>query len=113
VGDTVLMLEYAVYTVCPPEACAAILWKDSTKADMAADAMGITVDELYKLRIIDKIVKEPFGGAHHNHEEMAATLKQEIIGALDELSRLSPEELVERRHEKFRRMGAFAESGQL
>jgi len=113
VVDIVLMLEYAVYTVCPPEACAAILWKDSTKADVAAGAMGITVDELYKLKIIDKIVKEPFGGAHRNHEKMAATLKQEIVGALDELSRLSPEELVERRHEKFRRMGAFAESGQL
>ncbi|MFI5338246.1 MAG: acetyl-CoA carboxylase carboxyltransferase subunit alpha [Candidatus Methylomirabilales bacterium] len=109
VGDTVLMLEYAIYSVISPEGCASILWRDPAKAPEAAAAMGITVQTLKRLDLIDEIVSEPTGGAHRNHQEMATTLKGALVKAFDRLRRLPPEELLEQRYQKFRRMGVFEE----
>ena len=110
VGDQILMLEHAVYTVATPEACAAILWKDAKKSDQAALALKITSSDLKGLGIIDEIVAEPSGGAHSNPLEAAAKLKQELIENLDLLSQISPQRRRNRRYEKFRRMGVYLEN---
>ena len=109
VGDTVLMLEYAIYSVISPEGCASILWRDPAKAPEAAAAMGITAQTLKRLDVIDEIVPEPTGGAHRNHQEMAATLKGFLVKAFDRMRPLSLDELLEQRYQKFRRMGVFEE----
>ncbi len=109
VGDTVLMLEYAVYSVISPEGCASILWRDPAKAPEAAAAMGITAQTLKRLALIDEIVPEPPGGAHRNHQEMTNTLKGFLAKAFDRLRRLPVDELLEQRYQKFRRMGVFEE----
>jgi acetyl-CoA carboxylase carboxyl transferase subunit alpha len=109
VGDTVLMLEYAIYSVISPEGCASILWRDPAKAPEAAAAMGITVQTLKRLDLIDEIVPEPTGGAHRNHQEMATTLKGFLVKAFERLNRVPAEELLEQRYQKFRRMGVFEE----
>jgi acetyl-CoA carboxylase carboxyl transferase subunit alpha len=107
VGDKILMLENAWYSVISPEGCAAILWRDSAKAPQAAEALKLTAMDLMELKIIDKIIPEPLGGAHRNYSQMAKILKEEIFLALAELEALSPEELVEKRLEKFRKMGEY------
>jgi len=109
VGDTVLMLEYAIYSVISPEGCASILWRDPAKAPEAAAAMGITAQTLRRLGVIDDIVPEPVGGAHRNHQEMASTLKGVLEKAFDQLRQLTLDELLELRYQKFRRMGVFEE----
>ena len=109
VGDAVLMLEYAIYSVISPEGCASILWRDTAKAPDAAAAMGITAQILKRLDVIDEIVPEPTGGAHRNHAEVAETLKGVLVKAFDRMRRLPLEKLLEQRYEKFRRMGAFEE----
>ena len=109
VGDTVLMLEYAIYSVISPEGCASILWRDPARAPEAAAAMGITAQTLSRLEVIDEIVPEPTGGAHRNHQEMANTLKGVLAKAVDRLRRVPPDELLEHRYQKFRRMGVFDE----
>ena len=109
VGDTVLMLEYAIYSVISPEGCASILWRDPAKAPEAAAAMGITAQTLKRLDVIDEIVPEPAGGAHRNHQEIAATLKSFLVKAFDRMRPLSLDELLEQRYQKFRRMGVFEE----
>jgi acetyl-CoA carboxylase carboxyl transferase subunit alpha len=109
VGDTVLMLEYAIYSVISPEGCASILWRDPTKAPEAAAAMGITADSLKRLNLIDEIVPEPVGGAHRNHQEMASTLKGFLVKAFDALRTVPVDTLLEQRYQKFRRMGVFEE----
>jgi acetyl-CoA carboxylase carboxyl transferase subunit alpha len=109
VGDTVLMLEYAIYSVISPEGCASILWRDPAKAPEAAAAMGITAQTLKRLELIDEIVPEPTGGAHRNHQEMASTLKGFLVKAFDRLRQVPLEELLEQRYQKFRRMGVFEE----
>lgn len=110
VGDKVLMLEYATYSVISPEGCAAILWKDGSKADIAAKALKITAKDLYNLGIIDEIVKEPHGSAHRNTDLMAITMKEVLVKSLQELKKLSPDELVDMRYKKYRNMGKFYES---
>jgi len=110
VGDRVLMLEYAIYSVISPEGCASILWRDPTKAPEAAAAMRITAQDLQQLGVIDRIVPEPVGGAHRNHQEMAATLKTALVEAFGELRHVPPDRLVEQRYQKFRRIGVFEES---
>ena len=110
VGDQILMLEHAVYTVATPEACAAILWKDAKKSDKAALALKITSSDLKGLGIIDEIVAEPSGGAHSNPLEAAAMLKRELVENLDLLSQISPQQRRDRRYEKFRRMGIYLEN---
>lgn len=110
VGDKVLMLEYATYSVISPEGCAAILWKDGSKADIAAKALKITAKDLYNFGIIDEIVKEPHGSAHRNADSMAITMKEVLVKSLQELKKLSPDELVDMRYKKYRKMGKFYES---
>lgn len=107
VGDTVLMLEYAIYSVISPEGCASILWRDPAKAPEAAAAMGITSQTLQRLDVIDEIVPEPTGGAHRNHKEMATTLKGVLTKTFERLQRVPPDELLEQRYKKFRQMGVF------
>ncbi|HEX3176756.1 MAG TPA: acetyl-CoA carboxylase carboxyltransferase subunit alpha [Methylomirabilota bacterium] len=109
-GNRVMMLEYAVYSVISPEGCAAILWGDAGKAPDAAEAMRITAPELLRLGVVDGIVPEPVGGAHRDWDGAAATLRIALREQLGALRRLSREELVGERYEKFRRMGAFEEA---
>jgi len=107
VGDKVLMLENAIYSVISPEGCAAILWKDQTKVEEAAAALKLTAQDLLKLGIIDKIVPEPRGGAHRDIEKTANNIKEAILEEIKILSEISPEELVAKRKEKYRKMGKF------
>lgn len=109
VGERLLMLEHSVYTVASPEACAAILWKDASKAPQAAQALKITAPDLKELGIIDHIVPEPDGGAHANPIEAAERLKQALLDCLEELISLSSQQRREMRYQKFRHMGLFTE----
>jgi acetyl-CoA carboxylase carboxyl transferase subunit alpha len=108
-GNRVLMLEHAVYSVISPEGCAAILWGDAAKASEAAEIMKITARDLFRLGVIDAIVPEPPGGAHRDWEGAAANLRAVLTEHLRELRAKSPETLVSERYEKFRRIGAFEE----
>jgi acetyl-CoA carboxylase carboxyl transferase subunit alpha len=105
VGDRVLMQEYAVYSVIPPEGCAAILWRDANRKVEAAAALKITAPDLLALGLIDAIIPEPPGGAHNDHDRATALVDQALTQALGELTPLSIEERLTRRYEKFRRMG--------
>lgn len=107
VGDNIAVMEYAFYSVISPEGCASILWRDSAKAPEAAESLKITSDELLKLGVIDKIIKEPPGGAHRDHKKAGEILKKEILETLDELSKIEPNELVKKRIEKFGKMGIY------
>jgi acetyl-CoA carboxylase carboxyl transferase subunit alpha len=109
VGDRIVMLEYAIYSVISPEGCASILWRDPAKAPEAAAAMRITPQDLHQLGVIDRIVPEPVGGAHRNHQEAAAALKSVLVEAFGELRDVPTEHLVEQRYRKFRRIGVFEE----
>jgi acetyl-CoA carboxylase carboxyl transferase subunit alpha len=110
VGNRVLMLEYAVYSVISPEGCAAILWGDAAKAPEAAELMRVTAPDLLKLGVIDAIVPEPVGGAHRNWEATAASLRAALRDQLWQLKSKSEAELIEERQEKFRRIGVFEET---
>jgi acetyl-CoA carboxylase carboxyl transferase subunit alpha len=107
VGDRVLMLENAIYSVISPEGCASILWRDAGKAELAAAALKITAQELMELGLVDRIVREPDGGAHLDHEAAAALLAPVLEGSLAELSALSTADLLAQRYDKFRHMGQF------
>ncbi|MDH3889854.1 MAG: acetyl-CoA carboxylase carboxyltransferase subunit alpha [candidate division Zixibacteria bacterium] len=109
VGDTVLMLEYAWYSVISPEGCAAILWRDAAKASEAAEALKVTSDDVMRLQVIDRVVAEPTGGAHRDPAATAQTLKKEILTALAELRAKSVSELLDDRLAKYRKMGEFEE----
>jgi acetyl-CoA carboxylase carboxyl transferase subunit alpha len=109
VGDRILMLENSVYAVISPEGCAAILWSDGTKGAQAAEALKLTAKDIKELDVIDEIVKEPLGGAHLNHEAMAATLHEALSRNLAELKKIPAEQLVEERYQKFRKMSRFIE----
>ena len=108
VGDRILMMENAVYSVISPEGCAGILWRDGAKAPEAAEALKITAPDLLKLGAIDEIVKEPAGGAHKNAKAACAAVRKSVLAALKELTKLSPDELVERRYAKIRAYGNFS-----
>jgi acetyl-CoA carboxylase carboxyl transferase subunit alpha len=110
VGDRVIMLEHAVYSVISPEGCAAILWKSSAAAPEAAAAMKITAQDLKKFGIIDEIVPEPTGGAHSDPAATAALLAPSIERAVRELQKLKPAQLLDERYKKFRKMGVFEKS---
>jgi len=107
IGDKVFMLENAWYSVISPEGCAAILWRDSAKAPEAAEALKLSAPDLLELKVIDKIIPEPIGGAHKDPNQQTLILKEEILNALDELESLNQEELIERRIQKFRVMGEY------
>ena len=105
-ADRILMFQYAVYSVISPEGCASILWRTGDKAADAAQAMKMTADDLKSLRIIDRIVKEPVGGAHRDHALAAATLASAIDQELEALSAFSSKELLQQRRAKFLAIGA-------
>lgn len=107
VSNRVLMLEHSYYTVISPEGCASILYRDAAYASTAAEVLKITADDLMKLGVIDEIVKEPLGGAHYDSQYMGELLKTSIINHLDELEKMSADELRKDRYDKFRRMGVF------
>ena len=109
VGDRVLMLEHACYSVIVPESCSTILFRTRDRKEEAAEALKLTARDLKEREIIDRIVPEPFGGAHRDHTEMAGTLKRYIQEALAELRPISPEDLVSQRIEKFSAMGEWEE----
>jgi acetyl-CoA carboxylase carboxyl transferase subunit alpha len=110
-ADRVLMLEHAIYTVASPEAAASILWKDGARAAEAAEAMKITAPDLLRFGIVDRVVPEPEGGAHTDYQAAADAIRCALSEALDELERLDPDTLVERRAERYRTVGVFAEAG--
>ena len=107
VGDRIAMMEYSFYSVISPEGCAAILWRTGERAPEAAEAMKITARHLKDLDVIDDIVPEPLGGAHRNHAEAASNLERYIVRTLREFNRVSLENLLEHRYERWRRMGKF------
>ncbi|MGO4550330.1 acetyl-CoA carboxylase carboxyltransferase subunit alpha [Lysobacter sp. 2RAF19] len=107
VGDRTLMLEYGTYSVITPEGCASILWKTAEKAKDAAEQLGMTAKRLKELGLIDKIVREPIGGAHRNPRQMATRLKAVLVNELDALAGVPVDELVERRYQRLRSYGAY------
>lgn len=107
VGDRVFMLENSVYSVISPEGCASIMWRDASKAELAAEALKITARDLLEMKLVDEIVPEPEGGAHFDAEAAARLLEPYLTRALDELSGLPADQLVSQRYEKYRRMGQF------
>lgn len=110
VGDRVLMLENAIYSVISPESCSAILWRDQEHAEQAAEALRLTADSLLEFKIIDEIVPEPPGGAHMDYDATAKVLSGRLAMALEELLAVDIDELIRRRYLKFRRMGEFEEA---
>jgi acetyl-CoA carboxylase carboxyl transferase subunit alpha len=105
IGDRVLMQEYSVYSVIPPEGCAAILWRDANKKVEAATALKITAPDMVQLGLIDGIIPEPAGGAHNDYEKASALVGQALAAALAEVSAHTVPERLDARYEKFRRMG--------
>jgi len=111
VGDRVSMLQHSYYSVISPEGCAGILWKSHTFKQQAAEALKMTSKDLLGLGIVDEVIPEPLGGAHRDHHLMASQLKIYLRKSLRELSAVAIDELLERRYEKFRRMGVFLAAG--
>jgi acetyl-CoA carboxylase carboxyl transferase subunit alpha len=107
VGDVLLMLSNAVYSVISPEGCASILWRDGTKAPEAATALKITAQALLKLKVVDEIIAEPVGGAHRDPQTAIATLRKSLIRNLDRLTHTSTGKLLNRRFEKYARIGSY------
>ena len=108
VGDRTNMLEYSTYSVITPEGCASILWKTAERAKDAADALGLTAPRLLELGLVDKVIREPLGGAHRNPHSMAVRLKAVLLNQLDELEALDPATLLDQRYARLRRYGAYA-----
>jgi acetyl-CoA carboxylase carboxyl transferase subunit alpha len=106
IGDHVLMQEFAVYSVIPPEGCAAILWRDANRKVEAAEALKITAPDMLSLGLVDAIIPEPTGGAHNNYDAATALVDQALSQAFEEITPLTVQERLDRRYEKFRRMGA-------
>src|SRR5689334_15378445 len=107
VADRVLILENAYYSVISPEACSAILWRDRRHAPEAAEALKLTAQDLLKLGVVDEVVPEPQGGAHRDYDSAAANLGSALRGALEEVRQLPIAELLEKRYQKFRRLGVY------
>jgi acetyl-CoA carboxylase carboxyl transferase subunit alpha len=101
------MLQYSTYSVITPEGCASILWKSAERAKDAAEALGLTAPRLLELGLVDKIVREPLGGAHRNPHSIAVRLKAILLGQLDELEAVDTKTLLERRYRRLRGYGAF------
>ncbi len=107
VGDRTVMLEYSTYSVISPEGCASILWKDAAKARDAAEQLGLTAKRLKALGLVDKVVREPIGGAHRNPRQTATRLKAVLMNALDDLEQLPLDTLLEQRYRRLRSYGAY------
>ena len=103
----VLMLENAIYSILSPEGYASILWKDSSRAKEAAEKMKLTAKDLYEMKIIDKVIKEPEGDLKESFLEVSKSLKEEIKSTIKEMENMSEEEIVENRYQKFRNMGEY------
>ncbi|HCI45335.1 MAG TPA: acetyl-CoA carboxylase carboxyl transferase subunit alpha [Candidatus Omnitrophica bacterium] len=110
IADRVCILQHAYYSVISPEGCASILWRNAIKAPLAAEALKITAENLRGFGIVDQIISEPLGGAHHDPVKTASDLKEVILKHIKELSSISGEELIEQRYNKFRKIGAFLET---
>jgi acetyl-CoA carboxylase carboxyl transferase subunit alpha len=109
VADHVLILENAYYSVISPEACSAILWRDRRHAAEAAEALKLTAQNLLKLEVVDEIIREPEGGAHRDYDSAAANLGEALRQNLERISQVPVAELLEKRYQKFRRLGVFSE----
>lgn len=107
VGNRVLMLENAIYSILSPEGYASILWKDSSRTKEAAEKMKLTANDLYELKVIDKIIKEPQGDEEESFLKVAKSLKKEIQKIIEEMKDLSVEQIVEDRYQRFRNMGEY------
>ena len=107
VGDRTLMLEYGTYSVISPEGCASILWKDAAKAKDAAEQLGLTAKRLKGLGLVDKVVREPIGGAHRNPNQMGKRLKAVLLNELDALEKIPVDTLMQQRYERLRSYGAY------
>ncbi|MDH3305571.1 MAG: acetyl-CoA carboxylase carboxyltransferase subunit alpha [Gammaproteobacteria bacterium] len=110
VGDRLLMLQYAIYSVISPEGCASILWKSAEKAEAAAEAMRITAPSLNEFGLVDEVLQEPLGGAHRNPKEMAEVIRNAILKNLDELGGVPIEQLLEQRQQRLASFGQFKEA---
>lgn len=110
VADRILMLENSVYSVISPEGCAAILWKDASQRERAAEALKLTAPDLQRLGIIDEIIDEPTGGAHTDLDATSEALRDALIRNLSELRKIKPDKLIRRRAEKFGKIGAYSEA---
>ncbi len=110
VADCLIMLEHSVYSVISPEGCASILWKSAEKAEIAAEAMGITAARLKELGLVDEVLREPLGGAHRDARAMADTLRSALLGALRDLEVLDVGELLKRRQERLQSFGRYREA---
>jgi acetyl-CoA carboxylase carboxyl transferase subunit alpha len=109
VGDVVMMLENSIYSVITPEGCAAILWKDASKAEQAAEALKLTANDLLELKVVDEVIPEPLGGAHRDPDEAARRVQEAILRHVRALIGLPAQELLDRRLEKYMRMGVYLE----
>ncbi|HLZ80663.1 MAG TPA: acetyl-CoA carboxylase carboxyltransferase subunit alpha [Ktedonobacteraceae bacterium] len=107
IADRILMLEFSIYSVAPPEAAANILWRDTAFAPQAAEAMQISARELKQIELIDELIAEPLGGAHRNYQAAADNLKEALVKQLASIRRFPIDELVEMRYQKFRNIGKF------
>ncbi len=107
IADRILMLEHTIYSVASPEAAASILWRDASFAQQAAEAMRISAQDLKAINIVDELVPEPLGGAHHDHQTAAKNLKAVLLKQLADLKQFSTEDLLEKRYQKFRAIGKF------
>ncbi|MFV2030947.1 MAG: acetyl-CoA carboxylase carboxyltransferase subunit alpha [Gammaproteobacteria bacterium] len=109
VGDRVNMLQYSTYSVISPEGCASILWKSADKAAQAAEAMGITADRLLSLKLVDKVIEEPLGGAHRDYDQIANNLKLSLIENIEALESVSIDKLLDQRYQKLMSIGQYKE----
>jgi len=110
IGDRINMMQYSTYSVISPEGCASILWKSSDKAAQAAEAMGITAERLLSLKLIDNIIKEPVGGAHRDYDQVASSLKLNLIETLDVLELVTIDKLLDQRYQKLMAFGQYREA---
>ena len=107
VGDEILMMEYAIYSVISPEGCASILWRDTAAAETAAEMMKITAADLKKFGVVDRIIQEPLGGAHRDHKAAADAVRVAMVESLSVLRSLPVRQLLDRRYAKFRDIGVI------
>ena len=107
VGDHISMLEHSTYSVASPEACASIVWRDSTKADLAAEAMKLNAESVYDLGLIDEVIPEPLGGAHRSFDQASSNLSKVLIQNLDELTNMSIDSLLDRRYKRLMSYGSI------
>jgi acetyl-CoA carboxylase carboxyl transferase subunit alpha len=107
VGDHISMLEHSTYSVASPEACASIVWRDSTKADLAAEAMKLNAKSVHDLGLIDEVISEPLGGAHRSFDQASSNLSKVLIKNLDELTNMSIDSLLDRRYKRLMSYGSI------